>query len=1140
MNNLLETNVENRERLIANLHEEVIGPLKNFKYANIIDEQTTKENITGNIFAYKYGGKTEEIFNAGRPSKKYASGLLYPRQTVPVVEDEIGESEEAIEGETQIVQKDVNQNPYIQSTMGITFAVPLEAEKLNVNFECGIYNQIENYNVNLQINEHAQNWWFRKSYYSHTEIDLQRNERLSKEYLEIKDGVGKEKDDTNIVLHSHIRELKKLKIVTLTIENAEHSTEEKDILFQCLLEASLADGESFVPYPKASDMNIEISEEEKKFEFLYLNEKNYAFGHDCATEWDINENDEVTKIKSTFLPEYEIKTMTPDIKVGDKLLEIHHAKIASCESHGELLEILTPLINGYENWFKKLKDQNVLKYYEGVKQANLKEIEHSIIRMKKGLALLKEDSVFKCFKLANLAMLMQMNNGKSLRSANYENGFLYFDKKFDVNGFDDLNYLDFERLNHSIKKQIDLGNPAFDKKWRGFQIGFILQSLDAMVNKKSEDRNIVDLIWFPTGGGKTEAYLGVAAFSMLYRRMIDKSDVGVDILMRYTLRLLTADQFQRAARLICSIDYIREKFKELLGEEHFSIGLWVGKSSMPNTIKEASKALLEYQKDSKNNFIVESCPWCGAEMKVINNNGNNHYLGYKVTGELEVYCPDEKCHFHNHLPISFVDEQLYKNPPTFLIGTIDKFVRLTWVPEARSLFGIDNDGYRKFSPPNIVIQDELHLISGPLGSLSGMYETLIENLCTDERHGIKPKIIAATATIKSYQNQIKALYGRQNTNLFPPAGFDINDNYFSSVEVDDDGKPVPGRKYVGLYSTTQGKLQSQVQTLSSLLISGKELESNYRDPFWTILSFYNTINDIGKAQTLTEADIKDTMNSYYKNRGIKDGRILKDKAVKELTSRLSNGEISQSLTEMKTNYTTIKNRALDVVLASNIIEVGVDVDRLALMTIIGQPKSTAQYIQVSGRVGRKPHESPGLIVTVYNRGDSNDKSHYEHFKEYHQKLYANVEEASVTPFSNFSIKRGLPAVIVGYIRQRLGLNSIGRYPDANAIKDNEDSIIQFVSDYVGDKMSLVDDSEFEILQETFEDIMNKLTTRDYEAWELTQYKNGVMVPMQQQEEIQNDDAIPMINSMRNVDSQSRLKAKGLENKYKGLITRKRN
>ncbi|PTJ05708.1 hypothetical protein BU042_11295 [Staphylococcus simulans] len=151
-----------------------------------------------------------------------------------------------------------------------------------------------------------------------------------------------------------------------------------------------------------------------------------------------------------------------------------------------------------------------------------------------------------------------------------------------------------------------------------------------------------------------------------------------------------------------------------------------------------------------------------------------------------------------------------------------------------------------------------------------------------------------------------------------------------------------------------------------------------------------------------------------------------------------------------------------------------------------------------------------------------------------------MEEASVTPFSNFSIKRGLPAVIVGYIRQRLGLNSIGRYPDANAIKDNEDSIIQFVSDYVGDKMSLVDDSEFEILQETFEDIMNKLTTRDYEAWELTQYKNGVMVPMQQQEEIQNDDAIPMINSMRNVDSQSRLKAKGLENKYKGLITRKRN
>lgn len=1137
MNNILEANVKNREKLINNLKEEIIGPITNFKYAQIIDEKTTKENINNNFLVYKYGGRKEEIFNTGLPSKKYAAGLLYPKSNESSVEIEGEESDEVIEGETlekNLTEKkqDEQRNPYLQSTMGITFAVPLEADFLKINFECGMYNKNKNYNKNLQINDANQNWWFRKSYYANMQVELNRNEKLVCEKLVVKDLLNNEKEDTNILLYSHIRELENLKIVTLTIENAKISKEEEDILFQCEIEAELNGKQSFVPYPKASDMNIDISDEEKRFEFLYLKEKNFAFGHDCATDWSLDNNGKVHKISSTFLPEYEIKTMTPDIKIGEDSLSIYHSKITACNSYEELEKMLLPLIDGYEKWFENLKLESVNPYYEKVEKDNLEEIEKNINRMKKGVQLLKKQDVFQCFKLANLSMLMQMNNGKKLRKADYINGNLRFDKNINVNGFDELDYSNFESLSNSIENQIAKENNAFLKKWRGFQIGFILQSLDAIVNKKSEDREIVDLIWFPTGGGKTEAYLGVAAFSMLYRRFVDKNDIGVDILMRYTLRLLTADQFQRAARLICSLDYVRTKFPKMLGENEFSIGLWVGRASTPNKVEDAKNKFNAFTKEGKNDFIVESCPWCGAEMKVKKNNKKNIYLGYSFSGALEMNCPDKECHFHNHLPISFVDEQLYKKPPTFLIGTIDKFVQLTWVPEARSLFGFNRSGDRVFSPPNIIIQDELHLISGPLGSLSGMYETLIEHLCTDERFDISPKIIGATATIKAYQNQIKALYGREKTNLFPPAGFDINDNYFSSVQKDEYGNPVPGRKYVGLYSTTQGKLQSQVQTLSSLIISGNEIQPELRDPFWTVLSFYNTINDIGKAQTLTEADIKDTINSYYQQRNINDRRILKSQKIKELTSRMNNGEISQSLTEMKTQYTTMDNKALDIVLASNIIEVGVDVDRLALMTIIGQPKSTAQYIQVSGRVGRKPHESPGLIVTVYNRGDSNDKSHYEHFKEYHQKLYSNVEEASVTPFSNFSIKRGFPAVLVGFLRQRFDVKSLGKYPDANLIDENSDKITQFIQKYIVDKMKLVDSSESQTFGETYENVMNLLTTKDYETWELTQYKNGFMVPLQKQEEIQNDSAIPMINSMRNVDSQSRLKAQALDIKYK--------
>ena len=831
------------------------------------------------------------------------------------------------------------------------------------------------------------------------------------------------------------------------------------------------------------------------------------------------------EISTTFIPEYEIKSMTPDIKVEGKTIEIKHADIIASKSYEDLHQIFRPLINGYDKWIKEKEKENVKVSYKKIKEKNILELKRALKRMKKGLALLKDELIFDCFKLCNLAMLMQMNNGKKVREIT---GKSKFSDDMNLNGFDRLNLDSFEKLSVTVEKEIENKNKAFTNcKWRAFQIAFLLQSIEAITNKNSSDREIVDLIWFPTGGGKTEAYLAVSAFSALYRRVKDKNDVGVDTFMRYTLRLLTVDQFQRAARLIISLEYIRRRKVDMLGEKEYSIGLWVGGDTTPNNFEQAKKQFNEIIKNKKKKkFIVTSCPWCGAEIKPIKLEKNTIYQGISIESTLKCSCPDEKCEFENKLPIYFIDEDIYENPPTFLIGTIDKFVQLTWKPKARSLFGINKKGERIVSPPNLIIQDELHLISGPLGSLTGMYETLIEELTYDYRSESKPKILGATATIKAFNTQIKALFGREKSFIFPPSGISMDDNFFSNVILNEDGTYFPGRKYIGIYPITQGKLQTQVQTFSKLLMTVNNLPIESKNSFWTILSFYNTIKDIGKANSLVDQDIPYTINYNYdkSNIPLDSRRYINREKVKELTSRMNNNEIAGALQELKTDYTITKNEAIDLALASNIIEVGVDIDRLSLMTIVGQPKTTSQYIQVSGRIGRKVDENPGLVIVLYNKGNSTDKSHYEHFNEYHQQLYANVEETSITPFSYFSIERGLPAVLIGFLRQIFDYKKLGIAPNAEFINDNLNKIEDFVEKRIVKKMKLVDTTEKETLQTVYEKVLDNLTGIDYESWESKFNQSGYMVQLNEDTVVQEDQST-IITSMRNVDATSRLKVK---------------
>ena len=239
---------------------------------------------------------------------------------------------------------------------------------------------------------------------------------------------------------------------------------------------------------------------------------------------------------------------------------------------------------------------------------------------------------------------------------------------------------------------------------------------------------------------------------------------------------------------------------------------------------------------------------------------------------------------------------------------------------------------------------------------------------------------------------------------------------------------------------------------------------------------------------------------------------------------MNNNEIAGALQELKTDYTITKNEAIDLALASNIIEVGVDIDRLSLMTIVGQPKTTSQYIQVSGRIGRKVDENPGLVIVLYNKGNSTDKSHYEHFNEYHQQLYANVEETSITPFSYFSIERGLPAVLIGFLRQIFDYKKLGIAPNAEFINDNLNKIEDFVEKRIVKKMKLVDTTEKETLQTVYEKVLDNLTGIDYESWESKFNQSGYMVQLNEDTVVQEDQST-IITSMRNVDATSRLKVK---------------
>ena len=616
--------------------------------------------------------------------------------------------------------------------------------------------------------------------------------------------------------------------------------------------------------------------------------------------------------------------------------------------------------------------------------------------------------------------------------------------------------------------------------WRPFQIAFILASLPEMVEPSHANRSLVDLIFFPTGGGKTEAYLGASALSLLARRLRDPNDIGTDTLMRYTLRLLTAQQFLRAASMICVLEDIRSRYPRELGAASFGIGIWLGGTSTPNRWTQAVNALDQLRRDpqAQNLFLLLRCPWCGTQMgtKSRKRSGQD-VLGYEQTGKRVVLrCVDSECRFggRKSLPVHVVDEDIYETRPSIVIGTVDKFAMMAWQPLVRRLFGLGNNGQREVSPPSLIIQDELHLISGPLGSMVGLYEPVINDLSTDYRPEVPigPKIIASTATIRRYRDQIRALYGRNEVALFPPHGLEEGRSFFAEPATLPDGSPEPGRRYLGVMSASLGSMQAvQVRVAAATLQGATEVAEPDRDGYWTNLNFLNSLRELGNTVSLLESDVPDYLTGLRR----RDGIVPRWPRHMELTSRRRSDEIPKAIEKLEARYG--QRECVDICLASNIIEVGVDIDRLGLMTIVGQPKTTAQYIQVSGRVGRRSEKSPGLVIVIYGAAKPRDRSHYERFRTYHQSLYAQVEPTSVTPFATPVLRRALHAAAVSHIRQTA--------PEANPHpfpQSEYDAAIALLRE----RATLVDPSEVRMLVR-----LSRRRARQWDHWERTEWAANI-------------------------------------------------
>lgn len=1112
-----------REQLLNIIYREFVGP-DPIEYEGLIQENG------------------EEILTSDPPRIRYSAGILFPQGVLPSTAEEmeekdiddyvienlheeetVEESEDKKSGSIELLNEAeelINlSNAFRQSAISLTAAVKNE-EAVLVSISAGTYTTISTQDPDT---ERRFTKYLRSSLYwnnDNTPIFLPTKQEQIKKYDVFVQG---KKTELKFNITYRYNDKKNLStIYTFTLENSIKiggaAIKDDDCFFQVKFQLFCENGFSYLPESPRININ---DEDYQSNQLLYRDIKNYAIGHGCSADWR-ERNGKVVEIYTSVFPTYEIKPIVPN-KIPGVSLEMY--KMSDYGDLNETIEELKEMCRAYRVWIDDQKRKSFdLDVHRDTAERHIQNCMNCYSRMIDGVELLQSDkNVQKAFQYMNRAMLLQQ---------------LHYNlplQEWEDNDEGDIKLVEKYDKMPDIKLQdtwYDKENKVYGK-WRPFQLAFILINLRSMADKDSDNRKNVDLIWFPTGGGKTEAYLGLSAYTIFIRKLNNVNDIGTAIIMRYTLRLLTAQQYERAASMICACEIIRKEKSSELGDSPITIGLWVGVDTTPNKMSEAVKAYenLYSGKTEENPFIILKCPWCGAQMGLVQmkDKQQKRLPGYrKTTGrkkEIVFQCSNKKCDFSKddfNLPLLMVDDAIYSNPPTLLLGTVDKFAMLPFRPEAQKIFGIYSD--ERKTPPDLIIQDELHLISGPLGSMVGHYETMINELCIDYRDNksISPKIIASTATISKAKEQCNALYncGRDRVIQFPPSGIDAGDSFFA---VEDKNKI--GRQYVGiLASASSSYAMTTIRLYASLLYGAKALNVGTeaeRDPYWTNLGYFNSLRELGQAATWISADIDEYLHTIYKRRREDKKEEYKNRRYiwrfEELTSRVRSDKIPASLQNLSINYPKDhgKKQPVDICLATNMISVGVDVPRLGLMTVTGQPKTTSEYIQATSRVGRSSN-APGIIFTIYNPGKPRDKSHYEHFRAYHSKIYCYVEPTSVTPFSSPLRQRALHAILIGLIRL---LGNEGTYNDPKKIPSKEE--LERILTVIEERVQSIDEDELEYTTKHLDEILNEWETQSPQKYH-DFYADAAVPLMYPAGTIPNTEwegrGIPTPTSMRSVDS----------------------
>lgn len=1054
------------------------------------------------------------------PSSQFSCGILFPQK---MAETEVSSGEEENIGsdeyepldlefgsandkkvvergsnsETDDVQDDLNlSNQFKPSAISISFRVS-KAESVYARFFFGRY---EKQSIALPKDEGEEiNAVYKRSQQRrYKRIDLSSaDEGFISETLFFLDGKPALKATVKIKeLRNNSRTITISLVNCIKLQSIEGEDEPATVdhlFFQPEISVRRPEKGSFLPVEQNDFFGSDL--ESRKLAVRYSKVCSYSRGHGCAGDWlqSGGDHQSVTRVFSECFPSFEVPGTAP-LKTGANGYKTEFCEFAKIDkdiesSRPAMIANLRLLAEDYVRWIGRQREdvKELDNQLRSVASEIVAECEETLKRIESGIRFLEaDDDAYRAFVIANRAIWMQQCHFK----------------------------LDTRTIDQPFLDPSEKLHDYSDRGWRPFQLAFILMnvgSIPTSQNPSPDHGNIVDLIWFPTGGGKTEAYLGLSAFAIVYSRL--KNDIGTEgteIIMRYTLRLLTSQQFQRASTLVMALEHIRTNVDlTIIGCESFSqtspitIGLWVGQTLTPNKNNSGDKSAVHRRQNilDGNPFQLLVCPWCKTDLENPSGKTDTHgnaaptFDGYQIVGvrrsaEVVFMCPERRCSFHERqLPVYVVDEQLYEKKPTILIGTVDKFAQLSWRNEPARFLGVGTNN----RSPSLIIQDELHLISGPLGSVVGHYEYLIREIT--KRMSFSPKIVASTATIRNANEQVRGLF-RADANVFPPTGLEQSDNYFSVAD-----RPGNGRLYVGVFASSTPSVVTAERNLVAPLLQfpnlffdneefveevGKDEKTGlqkYRlkensqrvdvDPFGTLVWYFNSLRELGYAKTLIVSDIAEYIPNIRSRYRLPIHLTRSRYTDAELTSRVSEVDIAKIEKQLKAPWSPRPNFKnldpasvpIDILLATNMISVGVDIPRLGLMVINGQPKNTAEYIQASSRVGRE-HKGSGLVFTLYNHARSRDRSHFENFVSYHQALYKNVEPTSLTPLSYKTRERCLAALIVGLARIFSGVLT-----PMDIDEEKKSKIYEGLADYLSD-----------VPQEDLEDTKREIT-KIFDVWE---------------------------------------------------------